>query len=76
MTSGSNSSRPNPGVSRTVGMAMLGSSIALATIGVATYSGLLPVDHSVRGWMAAGLALAAVLDAVIGLHFLRASSQS
>jgi hypothetical protein len=65
----------NANTSRIVGMALLGSAIALATLAVLTYAGTLPVDPAVGGWVAAGAGIAAALDALIGLYFLRAASQ-
>ena len=61
---------------RGVGMAMLGSTIALLTMAALTWTGVLPVGEDIRGWTAGGIAVAAVIDGVIGLFFLRASSQS
>lgn len=58
---------------RAVGFALLGSALALAAIAAAAYGGLLPVATDVRGWMSAGLAIAAVVDALLGLYFVRAS---
>ncbi len=60
---------------RGVGMAMLGSAIAMAVLAALAYGRLLPFDDAVRGWVAAGVALAAVLDGAIGLYFLRTASQ-
>lgn len=60
---------------RAVGMALLGSSIAMATVAALAYAGVLPFDPAVRVWVAAGVGVAAVLDALIGLFFLRSSSQ-
>jgi hypothetical protein len=65
-----------PTQSRAIGLAMLGSAIALATLAALAYAGVLPVAEDIRGWMAAGVGLAAVIDALIGVYFLRASSQS
>lgn len=67
---------PRPGSQRAVGMALMGSSIALATVAALAYAGVLPFDPAVRVWVAAGVGLAAVLDALIGFFFLRSSSQS
>ena len=61
---------------RAVGMAMLGSAIAMATLAALAYAGVLPLDDAVRGWVASGVALAAVLDGAIGVYFLRTSFQS
>jgi len=61
---------------RGVGMAMLGSAIAMAVMAALAYARLLPFDDAVRGWVAAGVALAAVLDGAIGFYFLRTASQS
>ncbi|MBP7779543.1 MAG: hypothetical protein KA371_20695 [Acidobacteria bacterium] len=61
---------------RAVGMAMLGSAIAMATLAALAYARVLPFDEAVRGWVVAGVALAAVLDGAIGYYFLRAASQS
>ncbi|MEZ5418989.1 MAG: hypothetical protein R2708_16855 [Vicinamibacterales bacterium] len=55
---------------------MLGSAIALVTVAALAYTGTLPIEPDVRGWVAAGAGLAAVFDVLIGLYFLRASSQS
>ena len=60
---------------RAVGMALLGSSIAMGTVAALAYAGVLPFDPAVRVWVAAGVGVAAVLDALIGLFFLRSSSQ-
>jgi len=62
--------------SRAVGMAMLGSAIAMATLAALTYARVLPFDDAVRGWIAAGVGVAALLDGAIGIYFLRAASQS
>ncbi len=70
------SSAPRPGSQRAVGMAMMGSAIALATVAGLAYGGVLPFDPGVRVWVAAGVGIAAILDALIGLFFLRSSSQS
>lgn len=67
---------PRPGSQRAVGMAMLGSAIALATVAALAYGGMLPFDEDVRVWVAAGVGIAAILDALIGFFFLRSSSQS
>ncbi len=56
-------------------MAMLGSTIALLIIAALTWTGVLPVGEDIRGWTTGGIAVAAVIDGVIGLYFLRASSQ-
>ena len=70
------SSRSSPADNkRAVGMALLGSSIAMATVAALAYAGVLPFDPAVRVWVAAGVGVAAVLDALIGLFFLRSSSQ-
>lgn len=61
---------------RGVGMALLGSSVALLAMAGLAAGGMLPLDASVRGWASAGIGVAAVLDGLIGLYFLRASSQS
>ncbi len=72
----SSSLRSSPaGNKRAVGMALLGSSIAMATVAALAYAGVLPFDPAVRVWVAAGVGVAAVLDALIGLFFLRSSSQ-
>ena len=63
------------GNKRAVGMALLGSSIAMGTVAALAYAGVLPFDPAVRIWVAAGVGVAAVLDALIGLFFLRSSSQ-
>ena len=63
------------GNTRAVGMALLGSSIAMGTVAALAYAGVLPFDPAVRVWVAAGVGVAAVLDALIGLFFLRSSSQ-
>ncbi len=63
------------GNKRAVGMALLGSSIAMATVAALAYAGVLPFDPAARVWVAAGVGVAAVLDALIGLFFLRSSSQ-
>ena len=60
---------------RAVGMALLGSSIAMATVAALAYAGVLPFDEDVRVWVAAGVGIAAILDALIGFFFLRSSSQ-
>lgn len=72
----SRSPRSSPaGNKRAVGMALLGSSIAMATVAALAYAGVLPFDPAVRVWVAAGVGVAAVLDALIGLFFLRSSFQ-
>jgi len=60
---------------RATGMAILGSAIALLVMATLTWAGLLPVGDGIRGWATAGIAIAAVVDGVIGIYFLRASSQ-
>jgi hypothetical protein len=72
----SSSRNSGGGTQRGVGFAMLGSASALAVVAALAYGGVLPVEPAVRGWMAAGTALAAVLDGAIGLYFLRAAFQS
>jgi hypothetical protein len=57
-------------------MALLGSSIALVTVAALALGGVLPIDPSVSGWVAAGTGVAGVLDALIGFFFLRAASES
>jgi hypothetical protein len=56
-------------------MAMLGSTIALLTIAALTWARVLPVAEDIRGWTAGGIVVAAIIDGVLGLYFLRASSQ-
>ncbi len=73
-------SAPNPAVRRAtaqrgVGMAMLGSTVALLTMSALTWAGVLPVAEDIRGWATAGIAAAAIIDGGVGLYFLRASSQ-
>lgn len=75
-TSRQPSSAARAGTSRAVGMAMLGSAIAMATLAALAYAGVLPFDDSIRGWVSAGVAVAAVVDGAIGIYFLRAASQS
>ncbi len=62
--------------SRGLGMAMLGSALAMATLAVLAYVGVLPLDEAVRAWVVAGVAMAALLDGAIGYYFLQASSKS
>ncbi len=74
-------SAPNPAIRRAaaqrgIGMAMLGSTIALLTMSALTWAGVLPLDQAIRGWATAGIAAAAIIDGGVGLYFLRASSQS
>ena len=74
------SSATNPSLRRAtaqrgVGMAMLGSTIALLTMSTLAWAGVLPIAEEIRGWSAAGIAVAAVVDGVLGLYFLRASAQ-
>ncbi len=71
---------PNPSIRRAaaqrgVGMAMLGSTIALLTIAALTWARVLPVAEDIRGWTAGGIVVAAIIDGILGLYFLRASSQ-
>ena len=68
------SSSGRAGTSRAVGMAMLGSALAMATLAALAYAGVLPFDDTVRGWVSAGVAAAAVIDGAIGIYFLRAAS--
>ncbi len=68
------SSPGRAGASRAVGMAMLGSAIAMATLAALASAGVLPFDESIRGWVAAGVGVAAVIDGAIGIYFLRAAS--
>ena len=70
------SSAARAGTSRSIGMAMLGSAIAMATLAALAYAGVLPFDDSIRGWVSAGVALGAVIDGAVGIYFLRAASQS
>jgi hypothetical protein len=70
------SSAARAGTSRAVGMAMLGSAIAMATLAALAYARVLPFDDAIREWVAAGVAVAAVIDGAIGVYFLRAASQS
>ena len=60
---------------RTIGMAMLGSTIGLVVMAALTWAGIVPIGAEIRGWAAAGIAVAAAFDAAIGIYFLRASSQ-
>lgn len=60
---------------RGVGMAMVGSTIALLGMAALAWAGVLSVAEDIRVWTAAGIAVAAVIDGGIGLFFLRASSQ-
>ena len=46
------------GNKRAVGMALLGSSIAMATVAALAYAGVLPFDPAVRVWVAAGVGVA------------------
>ena len=55
---------------------MLGSTIALVVLASLTWAGLVPMGEGVRGWATAGIAAAAAFDGVVGVYFLRASSQS
>lgn len=66
----------NPQASRTVGLVILGSAVALGTFAALTYAGALPIAEDVRTWVAAGTGLVAVFDLAIGLFFLRSASQS
>lgn len=66
----------SPQASRTVGLVILGSAIALGTFAALTFAGVLPIAEDVRTWVAAGTGLVAVIDVVIGLFFLRSASQS
>jgi hypothetical protein len=68
--------RRNAATSRIVGLTLLGSAIALAALAVLAYAGMLPLAPAVRGWAAAGAGIAAGLDALIGVYFLRAASHS
>jgi hypothetical protein len=61
---------------RTIGMAMLGSAIALGACAALTAAGTLPMAEEVRSWAAGGLGLAAVLDAAVAIYFLRMSPPS
>ena len=67
---------PPPATHRTVGMAMLGSAIALGACAALTAAGFLPMAEDVRSWAAGGLGLAAVLDAGVAVYFLRMSPPS
>ena len=60
---------------RATGMAMLGSTIALVVMAALTWAGLVPAAEGIRGWAVAGIVAAAAVDGVIGVYFLRASSQ-
>ena len=60
---------------RTVGKALLGSAIALATLAALALGGVLALDDDTRWWVSAGAGVAAVADAMIAVYFLRASSQ-
>ncbi len=61
--------------SRGVGMALLGSALAMAALAALAYAGVLALDDATRGWVVAGVGLAALLDGALGLYFLKASSQ-
>jgi hypothetical protein len=67
---------PRPATHRTVGMAMLGSSIALGACAALTAAGVVPMADAARQWAAIGLGVAAVLDAALALYFLRMSPSS
>jgi hypothetical protein len=80
MAAMSPASAPSPAIRRAavqrgVGMAMLGSTIALLAMAALTWVGVVAIDEDIRGWTTAGIAVAAVIDGAIGLYFLRASSQ-
>jgi hypothetical protein len=68
--------RPRGGNQRAVGMAMLGSALALATAAVLVVAGTIPFDPDIRPWVAAGVGLAAAVDAAFALYFLRMASHS
>jgi len=61
---------------RAVGMAMLGSAMAMTVIAGLVWAGVVPLASDVRGWVVAGVGVAALLDGAMGVYFLRASSQS
>lgn len=67
---------PRPSTHRTIGMAMLGSSIALGACAALTAAGVLPMAEAARQWAAIGLGVAATLDAALAIYFLRMSSSS
>jgi hypothetical protein len=67
---------PRPSTYRTIGMAMLGSSIALGACAALSAAGILPMADQARQWAAIGLSVAAGLDAILAIYFLRMSSSS
>jgi len=67
---------PRPSTYRTIGMAMLGSSIALGACAALTAAGILAMADEARQWAAIGLGVAAGLDAILAIYFLRMSSSS
>ncbi len=62
------------GTQRAVGMAMLGSALALITAAALIVAGTISFDPDVRPWAAAGVGLAAAVDAALAIHFLRSAS--
>jgi hypothetical protein len=64
------------GSRRAVGMAMLGSALALLTAAALIVAGTISFAADVRLWAAAGVGLAGIVDAALALHFLRTASHS
>lgn len=67
---------PRGGNQRAVGMAMLGSALALFTGAALIVAGTISFDPDVRPWAASGVALAAAVDAAFAVYFLRMASHS
>jgi len=61
---------------RIVGLALLASAFAIALVAVLIFTGVIPVDPTVRGLVAGAMGVAAFLDALIGLRFLLNASTS
>ena len=55
---------------RIVGIALMAGAVALVVMAVLIFTGVFPVDPSMRGLVAGALGVAALVDAMVGLRFL------
>lgn len=61
---------------RIVGIALMVGAVAMVVVAVLIFTGVFPVDPSMRGLLAGGLGVAALVDAMVGLRFLLNASTS
>ena len=61
---------------RIVGIALMAGAVAMVVVAVLIFTGVFPVDPSIRGIVAGALGVAALVDAMIGFRFLMNASTS